>query len=404
MTSARRSGCGSTRARSRWWSSAPRPRGVWGRVPLLALAFLAFAGLGLPAALPGTLWPELRPHYAVPHAALGLLLAARAAGQLAASILTGRALRSMGIASLLASGIALLAAAVLGQALAPGWAVFVLLALVAGFGSGAVDAALNTFVALRFAPRHLNWLHACWGLGATLGPALAAALLAAGAGWQSSYAVIGALLAALALVFAATRAHWRQDAPRQDGPPLPALSTLRLPLVRRRIAVFFLLSGVEVSSGQWAATVLTESRGASPAVAAASATLFWAAIAVGRLGMGVVVDRIGAERLLRLAAPCAALAAAGYALAPRGADLVALALLAVAFSPLFPTMVARTPAQLGAATALHAVGFQVAAATLGVALLPATIGLAVERFGAETAPRIVAVLTVLLAVLMRRVG
>jgi fucose permease len=379
-------------------------RGIGDRVPLLVLAFLAFTGLGLPASLPGTLWPELRPHYAVPHAALGLVLAARAAGHLAASVLTGRALQAMGMAVLLAAGIALIAAAVMGQALAPGWTVFVLLALLAGFGGGAVDSALNTFVALRFAPRHLNWLHACWGLGAALGPGLATALLAAGAGWQASYAAVGGLLAVLAVVFAATRSRWRQQEARLDGPPLPALSALRQPMVRRRIVVFFLLAGVEVSSGQWAATVLAESRGATPAVAAAAATLFWAAMALGRLGMGLVVDRIGADRLLRWAAPCAALAAAGFALAPRGADLAALALLAVAFAPLFPTLVARTPARLGAATALHAVGFQVAAATLGVAVLPAMIGLAVERFGAEAAPIIVAVLTALLAVLVRRVG
>jgi fucose permease len=116
------------------------------------------------------------------------------------------------------------------------------------------------------------------------------------------------------------------------------------------------------------------------------------------------VDRIGAQRLLRIAAPCAAAAALGFALAPRGADLVALALLAIAFAPLFPTLVARTPAVLGAATALHAVGFQVAAATLGVALLPALVGVAVERLGAGAAPVIVAALTALLAVLVRRAG
>jgi hypothetical protein len=64
--------------------------------------------------------------------------------------------------------------------------------------------------------------------------------------------------------------------------------------------------------------------------------------------------------------------------------------------------VARTPAVLGAATAVHAMGFQVAAATLGVAVLPAIVGLAVEGFGAEAAPVIVAGLVVLLAVLLRR--
>lgn len=372
-------------------------------MPLLALAFLAFVGLGLPDPLPGTLWPELRPHYAQPHAALGLVLAVMAAGYLLASILAGWAMRAIGIGALLAASIAATAAAALGQAIAPPWVLFVALAMLAGFGSGAVDAALNTFAALRFAPRHLNWLHACWGLGATLGPGLATALLAAGTGWQAGYAAVGAVLAALALAFAATRARW-EDGVAAAAPALPALSALRQPMVRRLILVFFLLAGVEASAGQWAATVLVETRGAAPASGAAASTLFWAALALGRVAMGLVVDRVGADRLVRAVAPVAALAALGFALAPRGADLVALAVLAVALSPLFPTLVARTPARLGAATALHAVGFQVAAATVGVAVLPGAIGLAVQAFGAAVAPWVVAALTAALAMQVRRLG
>jgi fucose permease len=51
--------------------------------------------------------------------------------------------------------------------------------VLAGAGGGAVDAGLNAFAAARFKPRHLNWLHGFYGVGAALGPAAAAALLAA---------------------------------------------------------------------------------------------------------------------------------------------------------------------------------------------------------------------------------
>jgi fucose permease len=373
-------------------------------LPLLALAFLAFIGLGLPDPLPGALWPELRPHYGLPHAALGLALAAMAAGYMMASILAGHAMLRLGIGGVLALSLAATAVAALGQSLAPPWALFLGLATLAGFGGGAVDATLNTFAALHFAPRQLNWLHACWGLGATLGPGLATGLLAAGLGWQAGYAAVGLALAALALAFAATRHRWQEGTDAGAMPPPPALGTLRRPMVRLQIVVFFLLAGIEASAGQWAATVLVEARGATPAFAAAAATLFWAALAIGRVGMGLVVDRLGADRLVRGAAMLAPFAALGFAAAPPGLDLVALATLAVALSPLFPTLVARTPARLGAATAIHAVGFQVAAATVGVAVLPGAIGLAVEAAGAGAAPACIAALSLLLAVLVRRLG
>ncbi len=373
-------------------------------MPLLALAFLAFIGLGLPDPLPGTLWPELRPHYGLPNMALGLVLAAMAAGYLVASILAGRAMLHLGVGGLLAISVGATAAAALGQALAPPWAAFLGLAMLAGLGGGAVDSALNTYAALRFAPRHLNWLHACWGLGATLGPGTATALLAAGAGWQAGYAAVGLVLAALAVAFAMTRQRWQDGTDLPDGPALPALGALRLPAVRWRIAAFFLLTGVEASTGQWVATVFAEARGATPAFAAAMATLFWTSLALGRAGMGFVVDRIGADRLVRIAAPSVAVAALGVALAPRGLDVLALAMLAVALSPLFPTLMARTPARLGAATAIHAIGFQVAAATVGMAVLPGVVGLAVQAAGAGVAPYAIAAIAVAFAVLMRRLG
>lgn len=373
-------------------------------MPLLALAFLAFVGLGLPDPLPGALWPALRPHYGLPQAALGLILAAMASGYLVASIMAGRAMLRLGVGGVLALSVAATAMAALGQAMAPPWVLFLGLAVLAGLGGGAVDSALNTFAALRFAPRHLNWLHACWGLGATLGPGVATALLAAGAGWQAGYAAVGLVLALLATAFALTRRRWEGGVALPEGPALPALGALRQPAVRRLIVVFFLMTGVEASTGQWVATVLVDSRGATPAFAAATATLFWAGMALGRAGMGFVVDRVGADRLVRIAAPVVAMAALGFAVAPRGVDLVALAVLALALAPLFPTLVARTPARLGAATAIHAVGFQVAAATVGVAVVPGAVGLVVQAGGAGMAPLLVAALAVVLAVMVRRIG
>jgi fucose permease len=370
-------------------------------MPLLLLAYLAFVGLGLPDPLPGALWPELRPAYGLNTSALGAVLAAGAAGYVTSSMLAGRAMGALGVGGVLAMSVAATALAALGQALAPPWALFLALAVLAGLGGGAVDAALNAYAAARFAPRHLNWMHACWGLGATLGPALAAALLAAEAGWQAAYATVGLVLAGLALAFVATRRRWTEGA-AVDGPRTPALTVLRLPVARLQILVFFLYTGIEASAGQWAATVLTEARGASPALAAAAATLFWAALAGGRVTMGFVVDRVGADRLVRLAVPAAAIAASLFAFGPRAAGLPTLGLLAAALAPIYPTLMARTPARLGAAAAAHAVGFQVAAATLGVAVLPGMIGLIADVIGPEAVAPLVAALTLLLAVLIRR--
>ena len=375
-------------------------------MPLLALAFLAFIGLGLPDPLPGSLWPELHPHYGVPNAGLGLVLAAVAAGYVTAGLMTGGLIARLGIGGVLVASLGATALAALGQALAPPWWGFVLLAVLAGLGGGAVDSAMNVFAAARFKPRQMNWLHGFWGVGATLGPAVAAALLAAGFGWQAGYAAVGLALALLTLGFLFTRRRWDEGQPRSEAPRSGTLAVLRLPVARLQVALFFVYTGFEAGAGQWAATVLTASRGASPAEGAAAATLFFAAITGGRMALGFVVDRIGADRLLRLFAPVAVLAALLFALRPLVAgaavDLVALALLAVALAPIYPTVMARTPARLGAAAAGRAIGLQVAAATLGVAVLPAALGLAADAWGAGAVPWLLVLLAVLVAALVWR--
>ncbi len=369
-------------------------------MPLLLLAYLAFVGLGLPDPLPGTLWPEIAPAYGLPNAALGLVLAAVSAGTILAGLLAGRLTARLGLGGLLAASLGATALAATGQALAPPWGLFVALGVLAGLGGGAVDAGLNLFAAARFAPRHLNWMHGCWGIGATLGPALATLLLAGGAGWQAGYAAVAALLLALGLAVLLTRRRWDAAAPAAEaGAPVTALSALRHRLVRLQMAVFFVYTGLEASAGQWAATILV-ARGAGPAEAAGAAALFWAGLAGARIVLGFVVDRVGPDRLLRLAVPVA-VAAAALLLAGL-ADFAALALLAAMLAPVYPTLMARTPARLGGALAVHAIGFQVAAAMAGVALLPGALGLAADLAGPAAVPAGILLLAVALAALVLR--
>ena len=367
-------------------------------MPLLALAYLAFIGLGLPDPLPGALWPEVAPAYGLPNAALGTVLAGVAAGYVVAGLLAGRLIAVFGVGGVLAASLGATALAAAGQALAPPWAIFVALAVLAGAGGGAVDTALNAFAAARFAPRHLNWMHGCWGVGATLGPALAAALLAAGFGWRAGYALVAAILGALTFALLLTRRRWDGAATVPQAARVTALSVLRNRVARLQMIIFFLYTGLEAGAGQWAATVLT-ARGATPAEAAAVATTFWGALTFGRLALGFVVDRVGADRMLRLVGPVAALGALLFTL---GLGAPALAVLAVALAPVYPTLMARTPARLGAAAAVHAFGFQVAAAMTGVAVLPALMGAAADAFGASAVPPMLAALALLLALLLWR--
>src|SRR5207245_10546206 len=99
---------------------------------------------------------------------------------------------------------------------APAWPVMVAWALRAGLGAGAIDAGINAFAAARFSAGVVTWLHACYGVGAMLGPLLMTATLAAGLGWRWGYGLLGLLLAGMALAFALTLGLWRLSAGHDD--------------------------------------------------------------------------------------------------------------------------------------------------------------------------------------------
>ncbi|MDL2344576.1 MFS transporter, partial [Deinococcus sp. MIMF12] len=185
------------------------PAAAPSRRPLLALlAFLAFVSLGLPDGLLGVSWPSMRGTFGVPLDALGLLAAVQTAGYLTSSFLSGRLLRVMPIGTVLALSTLAAAAALLGFALTPGWPLLLAFGFVAGLGGGAVDAGLNAYGARHFSARTLNWLHAFFGLGTTLGPLIVTAVLGSGNVWRWSYVIVGCAQLGLALTFFLTRRRW----------------------------------------------------------------------------------------------------------------------------------------------------------------------------------------------------
>lgn len=365
---------------------------------LLALAYLAFISLGLPDAVHGVAWPSLRGTFNLPQALLGALLAVAAAAYFLSGILAGKLLQGLGIGWLLAGSTALVTIGILSYSAAPAFVVFILAAPLVGFGSGAIDAALNSYAARHFSPKHMSWLHAAYAAGATTGPAIMTAVLSGGASWRVGYAVVGVTLGALALAFAAARKLWEaapseqqvvMDAPGNvgpvplDEPPVGTLTALRSGRVWLQIVIFCLYTGIEVSAGQWSYTLLTEDRGLSGTAAGTWVAIYWGGLLVGRLVLGFAVERVGQVTLLRVATLGVFLFSVLFAIPGLKVGVAALPLLSFSLASIFPGLMSETPRRVGAQTAQHAVGFQVSAATLGVAVVPTIAGLASERFGLE---------------------
>ncbi|SHG24598.1 Fucose permease [Marinomonas polaris DSM 16579] len=358
---------------------------------LLFIAYLGFISLGLPDAAHGINWPFVRTEFGVPTGWLGLVIAAGGVGYLMSSFSVGYFMARFGVGWLLVISSLLVSCGLFGFYFSSSFIIFVLFSIVIGMGSGAIDAGLNAYAAEHFTTRHMNWLHAAFGVGATAGPIIVTTVLVSfSQNWRLGYAVLATILFVMAMVFIFSRHLWESDkhAPKKAGtqaddtPAITQFQALKHPVIRFQIAFFFLYSGVEVGVGQWAFTVMTESRGISLASAGTWVAVYWGALAFGRAIFGFLVERFAVDQLLRLCLAGVALGALSFTMsATPYTSYFGLALMGFCAAPIFPCMISQTVTRVGKKYSVHAIGFQMSAAVSGAMTLPFLSGLIGGHFG-----------------------
>ncbi|TVR67247.1 MAG: MFS transporter, partial [Spirochaetaceae bacterium] len=398
--------------------------GKEGPIPVITatvvISFLSFFTLGLPDGLLGVAWPTVRGEFGQPVGAIAFLLASGSMGYLLSSTSIGRIIRRIGLANAIvggsasiAMGLALIATAVSWWFILPGY-------FLIGFGGGLVDAGFNAYAADHFDATTMNWMHACFGIGATVGPSMMTFSLLRTGSWRPAYLVSSlfiVLVTALILRFrhrisgaAGGTRHPTEPVAPPAGHDLPASATADidregdLPAGRDPrwlstwggVAVFFLYTGIEVSTGQLGFTLLVEGRGVDPVRAGFWVSAFWLALTVGRILLGPLSHRVGSRRVLRGAFALAVTAALLLMLNLHPTlDGLSLALMGFALASIFPLMTLLTSERVGAARAHDVIGYQMGAATVGVVLLSGGGGVLAGRFGVALIGPYIFVLTLL---------
>jgi len=394
---------------------------------LLVLVFVGFISLGLPDGLLGVAWPSIRQTFGLPLDAIGALFLTTVCGYLAASLTSGWVVQRIGVGMLLALSALATSASLLAFALAPAWGVIVVAGLLAGLGGGAIDAGLNSYVALAHSPRLLSWLHACFGVGASTGPAIMMAVLNAGQPWRLGYVVVGSGQLLLGLCFLLTRRQWQVASEPDLTPPTPLSGAERgeldssgsrpprtgeglgavgiegphgrvegairwQPAVWLSVLLFLVYTGIETAAGGWAYTLFVEGRGVSTQAAGLAVSAYWGGLAVGRVLAGLVANRVSPTTLTRWSMVGMLIGAVllWLNLAP-WLSFAGLVLMGLAAASVFPSMITMTPLRFGARQASTIIGFQVGAAALGIAGLPALAGVLAARVGLEAIPTLLVV-------------
>ena len=371
---------------------------------LLGVIYLAFISLGLPDSLLGSAWPSMYGPLGVPMSFAGVISALISAGTIVSSLMSDRLTKRWGAGRVTAISVGLTAAALAGFSASASFWALCLWAVPYGLGAGSVDAALNNYVALHYASRHMSWLHCMWGLGATAGPYIMGCALTTGMGWQGGYRIISVLQIALTLILIASLPQWKVrsgGAEEGDGSarPLTLGEIVRIPGAKAVMLTFFCYCALEQTAGLWASSYLVLQRGVTPERAASFSGLFFIGITAGRALNGFLTLKLNDRQLIRLGQ---AIIASGVLalLLPlgQGVSLAGLVLIGLGCAPIYPCVIHSTPAHFGAENSQAIIGVQMASAYTGVCVMPPLFGLIANRLSTGLFPLFL--LAVLLAMLL----
>lgn len=349
---------------------------------LLALIYLAFISLGLPDALLGSAWPFMYPLLKAPVSYAGVVAMIIAGGTIVSSLNANRVISKYGTGLVTTVSVLMTAVALIGFSLSSAFWMLCLWAVPYGLGAGAVDAALNNFVALHYASKHMSWLHCFWGVGASIGPYIMSYSLTVKNSWENGYMIVGMLQITLTVILFFSLPIWKKQAElkqeSQAGTPkhLKIHEALRIKGVKQVLVAFFGYCALEATAGLWASSYLALYRRIEVEAAAGWASLFYLGITFGRFLNGFITDRLGNRNMIRigLSIITVGLLAAILPLQTGLLTLVGLVLMGLGCAPIYPCIIHETPSNFGPENSQAIIGIQMASAYMGTTFMPPLFG------------------------------
>lgn len=371
----------------------------------VALSFYAFIAIGIAEGGLGVLIPSIQVTYNITPATITLLFLSQLSGYVVAAIASSLLSSRIGLARMLLLASSSLASALVIYALSPGWWVMVAAGTLLGLGIGLIDAGINTYIASDQQSANLTgFLHAFYGIGALLGPAVATTLLAIDLNWRQIYlvfaGVVGVMIGGMAW---AVSYPYLPMVKRVKASGTSANTNLRVALKTPAVLMAGLLLmvyvGSETTVGNWAYSVQHIGRGTPELLAGYSVSAYWLGLTLGRIGMGWVVQRLGAVRVLDFSLLLLSIALVIWWRFPD--PLLSLPLIGLALGPIFPITIWLMPQRVPAALVPAAIGFLTSVASLGAATIPTSMGWLAAQMGLGIIPALMLPLVVLLVVLHR---
>lgn len=375
---------------------------------LIAVIYFAFISLGLPDSLLGSAWPVLHADIGADIAWVGFISMIISVSTIISSLLSDRFNQKFGTGIVVTASVFLTAVSMLAFSFADAFWQLCLLAVPYGFGAGAIDAALNNYVALHYSSRHMNWLHCFWGLGATISPYIMGFCLTELNSWHAGYRTVSYMQFFLAAIMLLAIPLWKKKAAQGTNREDEQTVHLRLPQIVRLPGVWYVFIAFlcycvyETLPMVWASTYFSIVYSLDGDKAAFFGSLFFIGITVSRFLCGFLSNRLGDRRMIRIGTLFSFCAAFLLFIPTQSYWPAVIGFILIGFGcgPVYPSIIHATPFNFGKTVSGSVIGVQMAFAYTGTTFSPIIFGKLAEWTDIRLLPVMILVFSILCFVLL----
>lgn len=344
---------------------------------LLMVIYMAFIGLGLPDSLFGAAWPAIYAEYELPISFGSFMTTISFLGTTVSSVCSAKLINRFGTGKVTAFSTVLTAVALLTMSFTGSYLPMCLCALPLGLGGGAIDTALNNYVALHYSATQMSFLHCFYGVGVSVSPFILSLVLSGDAGWRGGYRIAVLIQAIFAAVLFCALPLWKKVHGKEAGDgepevkPLPLTEIVRIPGVKVMWVLFICSCTIECTCGAWGSTFLVENKGLSVESAAEMITFYYIGMTVGRFLSGIAATKLHSWTIVKIGEAIMGAALLLLCMPVEGMlSGAALFMVGVGNGPLFPNFNYLAPENFGEELSPSVIGTQMAVSSIAIMTMP----------------------------------
>lgn len=370
---------------------------------LLVLIYIAFISLGLPDSLLGSGWTVMHAEMNVPIPYMGIVSMIISGGTIVSSLLSDKLTRKLSTKIVTVGSVFLTVIALFGFSVSTSFWMLIAFAIPYGLGAGAIDAALNNYVALHYSSKSMSWLHCFWGVGTIVSPFIMSYALTYSV-WNTGYRIVGFLQLGIALLLLFTLPVWKvnKDTSAYQGKSIGLIKALKIKGVPFLLVGFFAYCAAEATTMNWASTYFSTVKNMPAEQAARLASLFYIGITVGRFLCGFITDKLGDKKMIELGTGVL-LCGVVLLFIPTGYIIVSqigFIIIGLGCAPIYPCIIHSTPSNFGEENSGAIIGIQMASAYVGSTFIPPLFGLLGGILGYKIMPIYILAFFVLMIVMV----